>query len=139
MVSISPVVLEIFEGPPAAPVGMTLVRASYTVTGTHHDAEHEQAYREQVQLAGDDRGEGGTLELIPVDAIWDGVVVFTTSQVAVVRSPEKLYPISILDEDQGPPIRKDEIRAVVTLTPIPPTPVTRESNLVERGGPVVGP
>jgi hypothetical protein len=72
MVSVSNVVLEIFEGPPAQPVGSALVRASYTITATHHDAEHEQAYREQVQLVGDDRGEGGTAELIQNGTVSDG-------------------------------------------------------------------
>lgn len=83
---------EIFEGPSTAPVGMTFVRASYTITNTLRDAPHEQAYREEVRLVGDDRGEGGTAELLPIDAIWDGVVGVTTSQVQFVRSPEKLYP-----------------------------------------------
>jgi hypothetical protein len=138
MVSISNVLLEIFEGPPTAPVGMTLVRASYTITNTLHDAPHEQAYREEVRLVGDDRGEGGTAELLPIDAIWDGVVVFTTSQVQFVRSPERLYSSSVLDEDPNL-IEEDEIRAVVTLTPIPQTPVTKESNLVLRGGPILDP
>ncbi|MPZ06153.1 MAG: hypothetical protein GEU26_07010 [Nitrososphaeraceae archaeon] len=117
---------------------MTLVRASYTITNTLRDAPHEQAYREEVRLVGDDRGEGGTVDLLPIDAIWDGVVGVTTSQVQFVRSPEKLYPSSVLDEDPNL-IEEDEIRAVVTLTPIPPTPVTKESNLVLRGGPIIDP
>jgi len=91
--------LEIFEGSPTAAVGMTLVRASYTITKPLHDAPDEQAYREEVRLVGDDRGEGDTAELLPIDAIWDGVVVFTISQVQFVRSPEKLYPSNVLDED----------------------------------------
>lgn len=102
MGSISNVLLEIFEGFPTAAVGMTLVRARYTITKPLHDAPHEQAYREEVRLVGDDRGEGDTVELLPIDAIWDGVVVFTTCslrQIQFVRSPEKLYPNNVLDED----------------------------------------
>lgn len=99
MGSISNVLLEIFEGSPTAAVGMTLVRASYKITKPLHDAPHEQAYCEEVRLVGDDRGEGDTAELLPIDAIWDGVVVFTASQVQFVRSPEKLYPRNVLDED----------------------------------------
>jgi hypothetical protein len=139
MVSISNVVLEIFEGPPTLPVGNARIRASYTISATGHDAEHEQAYREVVQLVGDDRGEGGTAELIPAEPLSDGVVVFTTSHVSFVRSWEKIYSSSVLDEDPGPAIREDEIRVMVTMTPIPPTPVTRESNLVLRGAPVLDP
>jgi hypothetical protein len=97
--SISNMLLEIFEGSPTAAVGMTLVRAIYTITKPLHDAPDEQAYREEVRLVGDDRGEGDTAELLPIDAIWDGVVVFTISQVQFVRSPEKLYPSNVLDED----------------------------------------
>jgi hypothetical protein len=76
--------------------------------------------------------------LLPIDPISDGIVVFTASQHGFTRSWEKSISSSVLDEDPGPVIRKDEIRAVVTLTPIPPTPLVRESNLVERGEPVVG-
>jgi hypothetical protein len=72
MVSISNVNLEIFEGPPTQPQGFALVRASYTLTATQHDAEHGQVYRELVQLIGDDRGEGGTAEPIPNGIISDG-------------------------------------------------------------------
>jgi len=79
------------------------------ITATHHDALHEQAYRELVQLVGDDRGEGGTAELIPGGTIWDGVVVFTTSQVSFTNTREKMLASSILDEDPGPVIKEDEI------------------------------
>jgi len=58
---------------------MTLVRASYTITNTLHDAPHVQAYRKEILLVGDDGAEGVTAELLPTDAIWDGVVGFTTS------------------------------------------------------------
>jgi hypothetical protein len=140
MASIGNVVLNIFEGPPATTPGSALIRVSYVITATHHDAEHEQAYRELVELVGDDRGEGGTAELIPDGKIWDGVVVFTTSQTSFTRIPEKTLPSSILDEDSsGPVIKEDEIRAVVTLIPIPPALLSRESNLVRRGGPVLDP
>jgi hypothetical protein len=138
MAAISNVVLQIFEGPPAVPAGKARIIVGYAISATHHDAEHEQAYREEVRLIGDDRGEGGTAQLLPIEAISDGVVVFTLSQVGFVRSWEKTYDSSVLDEDPGPVIRRDEIRAVVTLTPIPPTQVAKESNLVTRGGPVLG-
>jgi hypothetical protein len=142
MVSISNVNLEIFEGPPTQPQGFALVRASYTLTATQHDAEHGQVYRELVQLIGDDRGEGGTAEPIPNGIISDGIVAFSTSTVQITRIPEKVLPAAVLDEDQPPPPAsfplEDEIRVMVTLTPLPPNPVTMESNLIRRGGPIVG-
>ena len=135
MASISDVRLRIFENS-----GSALVEVSYTLSATQHDGEHEQAYRELVQLVGVDTGPGedGQSELIPGGTIWDGVVVFTTSQVAFVQSHERPVPSSILDEDPGI-IRPDEIRARVTLIPLPPTPPTRDSNIVQRGELVVGP
>ena len=136
MASISNVLLRIFEGVPVA--GQALVQVSYTLTATLHDAPHQQAYRELVQLVGDDQGPGedGQSELIANGTIFDGTVVFTTSTVAFTQSHERTVPIAILDEDPGPFIRPDEIRARVTLTPLAPASPTRDSNLVRRGGPV---
>lgn len=71
---------------------MTLVRASYTTTNTLYDAPHEQAYREEARLVGDDRGEGGTAELLPIDAIWDGVVGVTTSLVQLLEALRNFIP-----------------------------------------------
>src|SRR5436190_22185376 len=137
MASISNVLLRIFEGVPVA--GQALVQVSYTLTATLHDAPHQQAYRELVQLVGDDQGAGedGHSELIPNGTIFDGTVVFTTSTVAFTQSHERTVPISILDEDPGPFIRPDEIRSRVTLTPLAAASPTRDSNLVRRGDPVI--
>jgi hypothetical protein len=135
MASIGPVSLSIHD----QPSGEVLVQVGYTVTQTHHDAVHEQAYREVVQLIGDDtpagRGEDGVDDVIPDGTIWDGTVVFTTSQVAFTVIREGTLPASALDEDQDQ-VRAlgDEIRARVTLTPLPPVPPSRESNVVRRGG-----
>jgi hypothetical protein len=137
MASISSVLLRIFEGVPVP--GSALVQVSYTLTATLHDAPHEQAYRELVQLVGDDSGPGedGHNELIPGGTVFDGTVVFTTSQVAFTQIHEITIPVGILDEDPGPIIRADEIRARVTLTPLQPVSPTRDSNLVKRGDSVV--
>ena len=136
MASISNVRLQIFESS-----GSALVQVSYTITATHHDSLHEQAYRELVQLVGVDSGPGedGRSELIPGGTVSDGVVVFTTSQVALVRVRELTLPSSALDEDPGPFIREDEIQARVTLIPLPLGSPSRDSNVVRRGGPVINP
>ena len=136
MASISSVNLQIFERS-----GSALIQVGYTITATHHDALHEQAYRELVQLVGDDSGPGedGRSEVIPGGTVWDGVVVFTTAQVAFTRSHEITLPSGVLDEDPGPVIRADEIRARVTLTPLPLESPSRDSNLVRRGEPVINP
>jgi hypothetical protein len=116
---------------------------SYTIAATQHDAPHEQAYREVVQLIGDDTpagpGEDGVDDIVPGGKMWDGTVVFTTSEVAFTQIRELTLPPQALDEDRGPGIpRTDETWARVTLTPLPPTPPGRESNLVRRGEPVGG-
>lgn len=135
MASISDVNLKIFENG-----GSALIQVSYTLTATRHDAPHEQSYRELVQLVGDDMGPGedGQSELIPAGTVWDGVVTFTNSQVAFTQIREITVPSSILDEDPAPFPRIDEIRARVTLLPLPPASPSRDSNLVRRGGPVIG-
>jgi hypothetical protein len=137
MASISNVVLRIFEGVPVA--GQALVQVSYTLTATLHDAPHQQVYRELVQLVGDDqgRGEDGQSELIAGGTIFDGNVTFTTSSVAFTQSHERTIPVAILDEDPGPFIRTDEIRARVTLIPLAAANPARDSNLVRRGQPVL--
>ena len=136
MASISRVQLQIVERS-----GSALVQVSYTVTATQNDAVNEQAYRELVQLVGDDVGVGedGSSELIPGGTVWDGVVRFTNSQVAFTQSREITVPSAVLDEDPGPVIREDEIRARVTLTPLPPASPSRDSNLVRRGRPLISP
>jgi hypothetical protein len=136
MASISNVNLQIFER-----AGSALIQVGYTLTATQHDAPHEQAYRELVQLVGDDVGPGedGQSELIPGGTVWDGVVKFTTSQVAFTQSHEITLPSNILDEDPGIFARVDEIRARVTLFPLPIASPSRDSNLVRRGGPVIDP
>jgi hypothetical protein len=136
MASISNVRLQIFEN-----AGVALVQVGYTLSATLHDAPHEQAYRELVQLVGDDvgLGEDGISELIPGGTVWDGVVTFTTSQVAFTQSHEIRLPSSLLNEDTGPIIHFDEIRARVTLIPLPARSPSRDSNLVRRSGLVIGP
>ena len=136
MASVSKVRLQIFEN-----AGSALVQVGYTVTATNEDSLSGQAYRELVQLVGDDSGPGedGRSELIAGGTMWDGTVSFTTSEVAFVRAREVTLPSSTLDEDPGPVIREDEIRARVTLIPLPPASLSRDSNLVRRGGPVVNP
>ena len=137
MASISNVTLRIFENVPVA--GQALVQVGYTLTATLHDAPHQQSYRELVQLVGDDEGPGedGTSETLAGGTIFDGTVTFTTSTVAFTQSHERTVPVSILDEDGGIIIRGDEIRARVTLIPLPPVNPTRLSNLVRRGDPIL--
>lgn len=80
------------------------------MSATHHDAEHEQAYRELVELIGVDTGEpgeDGVDDIIPVELTAD--VVKTTMPSQSVRT----LPAATLDEDSHPFfVRGDEIQAL---------------------------
>jgi hypothetical protein len=132
MASIGPVNLAIFDQPP----GEVLVQVSYTISQTLHDAQHEQAYRELVEIIGVDTGEpgeDGVDDVLPGATIWDGVAVFTTSQVSFTVTRERRLPAAALDEDTHPFLpRSDELRARVTLTPLATAAPVRESNLIRR-------
>jgi hypothetical protein len=130
MANITDVLLEVFDQS-----GSAMVRANYRVEATGADATQQQRYRELVELIGvDDLGhEDGQNDVISV--ISDGTITFDTSHVAFVRAPEVNIPSSALDEDAGV-FRWDELRARVSLTPLPPEGVARESNVITRGGPI---
>lgn len=133
MASISYVNLRIIDGMPVP--GEALIQVKYTLTASHHDAPCGQAYREVVELVGDDSslGEDGQSDVIPGGTLFDGTVVFSNFSLAFTQIREKTLPSAILDADPGPIIRTDVIRARVTLTPIPQASPSRESNLVRRG------
>jgi hypothetical protein len=134
MASIGPVTLSLYD----QPSGDVAVNVGYTMTQSHHDAQHEQEYREVVELIGDDTavgpGEDNVDEVIPDGRIWDGTVKFTTTQPEFTVNREATLPASAFDEDRsvsGTRLDADEIRARVTLTPLPAI-ASRESNLVRR-------
>lgn len=113
--------------------GSATAQLSYTISASNFDAE--QSYVERVELIGVDEGphEDGHSEVLA--AIPDGVVTFDSSLGSVSRGPEiHLSSSAVLDEDPGF-FRADEIKARVTLTPLPRT-VSRDSNVVVRGAPV---
>ncbi len=68
--------------------------------------------------------------------MWDGTVVFTSDAVAYEQGRELTLPLSALSQSDTP-LQPDAIRARVTLTPLPPTAPSRESNVVELGQPPV--
>ena len=130
MASIQQVRLTITPVPNSANVS---VDVGYVVSASNHDLATEQNYREICQLIGDDTPGDGTDDILR--AIFDATTVFTGNIPHFTRAIQLFLPQSVLDEDnEGPFIQADEIRAKVTLTPIP---TSRESNLVRLGG--VGP
>ena len=100
------------------------------------DVATQRSYREVCEIIGDDTPGDGTDDVLR--KLVDLTTTFSGTSAAFQRSPQwDNVTLSDLDEDNdGPVIQADEIRARVTLTPIPPS---RESNLVVVGGPVVQP
>lgn len=132
MASIQPITLRITRIPNSANVSIDI---GYTVSASSHDLATEQNYREVCQLIGDDTPGDGTDDIIRT--VRDTTTVFTGNNVHFTRAIQLFLPASALDEDSGRPfLEEDEIRAKVTLTPIPSS---RESNLVRVGGPVINP
>jgi hypothetical protein len=126
------------------------VTAGYRINWSTYDQESEQPYREVCKLIGDDTGITPAEDGVD-DAIVNGqlfpqllfppfppvlgqpliVLPFSTvssnGQPFTDRLHTKTINLSNLDEDQDPVPNPDEIRAVVTLTPVLPVAVTRES------------
>jgi len=130
MATIGPVELKIrLKGTEA------FVEVRYEIAFDGYDQRSNQPYTEVCKLIGDDTGTGD----LPAP---DHTVGFLTpllmtiaqagDQPSLKREWKKTFRKTDLDEDRGPIPDPDEIRAVVTLTPVLPSAVTRESNLVTK-------
>ncbi|HEY7289781.1 MAG TPA: hypothetical protein VH583_08085 [Vicinamibacterales bacterium] len=124
MASIAPVTLQIFLNNPSE--GMALIQVSYKILPTLDDVSAGRTYRELVQLISKPRG---IERLVPGGTMWDGTVVFTGG--GFNRLPELLLPIAALRQGVISPLQSDPIIARVTLTPLPATVVTQQSNTVD--------
>jgi hypothetical protein len=128
MASIGPVTLTIT---PVLNSTNVSVGVGYVVSGSGHDLATEQNYQEVCHLIGDDTPGDGTDDILR--KIFEGTTVFTGNTVSFTRAIQLFLPKSVLDEDNNgiTVFQEDEIRARVTLTPIP---TSRESNLILVGG-----
>ena len=130
MATIGPVELKIrLKGTEA------FVEVRYEIAFDGYDQRSNQPYTEVCRLIGDDTATGD----LPAP---DHTVGFLTpllmtiaqagDQPSLKREWKKTFRKTDLDEDRGPIPDPDEIRAVVTLTPVLPSGATRESNLVTK-------
>lgn len=127
MATIGPITLTI--GPGNSPSNAS-VQVGYTVSASNHDLASAQTYRDVCELIGDDTPGDGTDDLLV--KLREEIIVFTSNTPHFTRAIQQFVPLTKLDEDAGfVVLEEDEIRARVTLTPIP---TSRESNLVRRGG-----
>jgi len=137
MATINNVLLSI-DHDPASPKAKAKV--SYTLRGSLPDVQHPHRYRESVQLIGVDEGPGedGVNDIIVGGLVFSGTVGFANTN-AINRSRVLELPDANINEDTGlaspfPLPKRDEIRAVVTLTQIAGAPVSAKSNDVKFGG-----
>jgi hypothetical protein len=126
------------------------VTAAYRITWSLYDQESEQQYREVCKLIGDDTGlspaEDGVDDAIPNGQLFPQLLfpiplpgqplipvllgtISSNGQPFVDRVHTKTIDLSDLNEDVAPLPDQDDLRAVVTLTPVLPATVTRESAL----------
>ena len=86
------------------------------------------------KLIGDDTGQDGDGAPVGDDPIGLGLMplirVSSNGQAVTHRVKTKTIAFSVLNEDTSAVDPDDEIRAVVTLTPLLPVATSRESNLV---------
>jgi len=111
------------------------VEVTYEITFDSYDQHSDQAYVEVCRLIGDDTGTGDPPG--PDQTLGFLTPLFVTStrsdgQPTLARDWKKTFRKTDLDEDRGTVPNPDEIRAVVTLTPVQPAAVSRESNLVTK-------
>jgi hypothetical protein len=130
MASIGPVKLQITLQELKAEVDVT-----YDISFDEYDQKTDQVYVEVCKLIGDDTGTGDELDAGPDDVIGYLTPLFFRNTRAngartLARHFTKVFRTADLNEDRGTVSNPDEIRALVTLTPVMPSAVKRESNLV---------
>jgi hypothetical protein len=117
-----------------------VVEVTYDIEFDTYDQHSDQPYQEVCRLMGDDTIIGD-----PPAAGTDDTLGFLTplffrdtrsaGQPKLTRQWKKTFRLADLDEDRGNIPDPDEIRALVTLNPIPPAASRRESNVVIKQNP----
>jgi hypothetical protein len=117
-----------------------LVDVTYDITYSKTEQKNKQVFKEVVRLIGDDTHKGD-----PAEAGADDVLGFLTpvfnkkttpsDELKVSRHHTKTFRTAQLNEDESNMPNPDELRALVTLLPVPPDSgkiVNRESPMVKK-------
>jgi hypothetical protein len=132
MATIGPVNLKIVRD-----VANAHITVTYSLTGSAFDIASGQPYTELCRLIGDDTGinppEDNTDDFIPNGVLLNVSTVVFPNNSPINRNLPKTISLANLDEDVN---GTDEIRAVVTLTPVAASVAKRESNQVTSPFPV---
>jgi len=126
MANVSATVLKIDRVTVGANV-MADVTVEYNIDYSSYDRSSNQPYSVVCQLIGDDSGDGVD-DVIANGQLGGSVTVASGGQTTLHRTHTKRFALSQLDEDAG--INADEIRALITLTPLMPRTRVVESNQV---------
>ena len=113
------------------------VDVSYDIIFDSYDQNSNQHYVEVCRFMGDDTNVGDTQEAGPDDVLGFVTPIFLRStasngQPKLSRRWTKTFPRGDLDEDRGNVPNPDEFYARVTLTPVAPSTVSKDSNPVTR-------
>lgn len=112
------------------------ITVTYTITWSAFDQLTNLSYTENWKLIGDDTGQDGDNLPVGDDPIPLGLVFVplgglrSNGQATTARTLTKTIGWDDLNEDDNGANLDDEIRAVVTLTPLLPVPTSRESSAV---------
>ena len=114
-----------------------VVEVKYEVRFDSYDQKSNQPYVEVCRIVGDDTGTGDSPAAGDDDTLGFMTPLFFRStqsngKTTLKRNFSKTFRKTDLDEDRGEIENPDEIRALVTLTPVVPSAASRESNLVTR-------
>jgi hypothetical protein len=132
MATIGPVKLNIDVQGNQATVDVT-----YDISFDSYDQNSNQAYVEVCRLMGDDTNVGDTGEAGADDALGFVTPIFLRStasngQPKLSRRWTKTFPKGDLDEDRGNVPNPDEFYARVTLTPVAPSTVSKDSPTISK-------
>jgi hypothetical protein len=137
MASIGPITLD----PITVVVANATVNVHVPVTFSSYDVNSNQPYKMVCKLVGDDTAEGNAddpivngnltpvINLPGIPPIELGQVIQADGLTTKTFTFTKTLAKANLDEDKAPEPNPDEIQAEVTLTPILPAKVTRQSNV----------
>ena len=119
--------------------GTAFIEVTWGASVTAANAAEHPMYRETLLLIGDDEGlgEDGRSEPIPGGVISDRIRFFSPSQPSFAATKQLQLPVGALNEDGL--FRASEIKARLTMVPLPPQTMVAESNVVRRSAPIIQP
>jgi hypothetical protein len=113
------------------------IDVEYDILFNSYDQNSNQPYAETCRLIGDDTGivpaEDGVDDAITGGTLFPAFpfpglnLVASNGAASAHRTRSKTLPLNNLNEDQGAVPNPDELRALVTLSPVAPVAVSRES------------